>query len=72
MDLAAFNRATIVALNSWVTNDTLPPASQFPRIDKKQLVPMTSIKYPAIPGFAIVNYIYSPLRLDFYFEIDVD
>ncbi len=58
-------RATITNLNAWVTSNTLPPASVFPRMDKNQLVPISALNFPQIPGFAIVNYVYAPRRLDF-------
>jgi hypothetical protein len=58
-------RATMVNLNAWVTSNTLPPASVFPRMDKNQLVPISALNFPQIPGFAIVNYAYAPRRLDF-------
>jgi hypothetical protein len=58
-------RATMVSLNAWVTSNTLPPASVFPRMDKGQLVPVSSLNFPQIPGFGVVNYAYAPRRLDF-------
>jgi hypothetical protein len=58
-------RATMVSLNAWVTSNTAPPASVFPRMDKGQLVPVSSLNFPQIPGFAVVNYAYAPRRLDF-------
>lgn len=58
-------RATMVSLNAWVTSNTLPPASVFPRMDKGQLVPISALNFPQIPGFGVVNYAYAPRRLDF-------
>lgn len=58
-------RATMSNFNAWVTSSTAPPASVFPRMDKGQLVPVSSLNFPQIPGFAVVNYAYAPRRLDF-------
>lgn len=65
MEWTYFLRATITSLNAWVTSNTLPPASVFPRMDKGQLVPISSLQFPQIPGFAVANYAYAPRRLDF-------
>ena len=65
MEWTYFLRATITNMNAWVTSNTLPPASVFPRMDKGQLVPVSSLHFPQIPGFAIANYAYAPRRLDF-------
>ncbi len=58
-------RATMVSLEAWVTSNTPPPPSVFPRMDRGQLVPISSLNFPQIPGFGIVNYAYAPRRLDF-------
>ncbi len=34
-------------------------------MDKGQLVPVSALNFPQIPGFGIVNYAYAPRRLDF-------
>jgi hypothetical protein len=65
MEWTYFLRATMKNLNAWVTNETQPPASVFPRMDKGQLVPVSALSFPQIPGFSIVNYAYAPRRLDF-------
>jgi hypothetical protein len=65
MDVTYFMRATMVSMNAWITSNTAPPPSQFPRMDKGQLAPVSAITYPAIPNFSIVNYAYAPRQLDF-------
>ena len=65
MEWAFFMRATMTSMNAWITNNTAPPASQFPRMDRGQLVPVSSLNFPAIPNFAVVNYAYAPRRLEF-------
>jgi hypothetical protein len=65
MEWTFFLRATMTSLNAWVTSNTAPPASVFPRMDRGQLVPVSSVQYPLVPGLAVVNYAYAPRRLDF-------
>jgi hypothetical protein len=64
MDWSFFQRAMVVALNKWITDGTAPPASQFPRIDKDQLVRVAALRFPRIPGVNIVTQAYAPRRLD--------
>jgi len=40
----------LVAMNDWVTTDKEPPASQYPRIDKDQLVAASAVNWPKVPG----------------------
>lgn len=64
MEWTYFMRSTLRSLQSWVVRGTAPPASVFPRLDKGQLVPMSALRFPQIPNFAVVNYVYQPRRLD--------
>ena len=45
-------RALMAALVDWVTNGALPPPSQYPRLDRGELVmpTRTAMGFPAIPG----------------------
>lgn len=43
-------RALLVAMQNWVKQGTPPPASQYPRIADRTLVPATAVNFPAIPG----------------------
>jgi hypothetical protein len=65
MEWTYFMRATLTSLNSWVSHNTVPPASAFPRMDKGQLVPIAALRFPQIPNFAVANYVYQPKRLDY-------
>lgn len=65
LEVTFFMRSTMVNLNAWITNNTAPPASQVPCMDRNQLVPASALSFPAIPNFGIVNYAYAPRRLDF-------
>jgi hypothetical protein len=54
VDYRPLLRATLVALDHWVKNDTPPPPSRHPRIDDGTLVAMTAPSV-IIPGFAPVK-----------------
>ncbi len=43
-------RALLVALEEWVLNGTLPPASLYSRLDRRSLITLNKIKFPSIPG----------------------
>ena len=47
-------RALLVALDGWISNGTLPPASRYPSRGDGTLVPPTidDVGFPRIPGFA--------------------
>jgi hypothetical protein len=48
-------RALLVALTDWVTKDTQPPPSVYPRLDQGQLVrpDYRAMGFPIIPGFPL-------------------
>jgi len=64
MDWSFFQRAMLVALNKWITDGSAPPASQVPRLDKDQLVPVQALRFPKIPGLNVVREAYAPSRPD--------
>ena len=43
-------RALLVAMTRWVSGGAEPPPSQYPRIDKDQLVAASAMRFPKIPG----------------------
>jgi hypothetical protein len=43
-------RALVVAMQKWVTDGTLPPASQYPRLSDGTLVKMPAVSFPTIPS----------------------
>lgn len=65
METTYFLRATLRSLQAWVAQNTRPPASSFPRMDRNQLIPISALTFPQIPGFGVANYAYAPRRLDF-------
>lgn len=46
-------RALLVAMDRWVSKDVPPPASQYPRIGEGQLVSISALKFPKIPGAVV-------------------
>ena len=56
-------RALSEALTEWVTKNTPPPPSQYPRLDRNELVPATqqALGFPVIPGVPLPDGIQLPL-----------
>ena len=56
-------RALGEALVQWVVKDTAPPQSQYPRLDRNELVPPTqqALGFPVIPGVPLPDGIMNPL-----------
>jgi hypothetical protein len=52
-------------MNSWVTKGAEPPASSYPRIARKEAVPLGEVRFPKIPGVAFPTRIHTPFALDF-------
>lgn len=69
--LANFNdyrwhmRALLSRLQAWVSQDELPPASVYPTIAAKTLVPLRQYGFPRIPGVAVPANMHVPHSLDF-------
>ena len=56
-------RALSEALTDWVVKNTAPPPSQYPRLDRGELVPATqqSLGFPVIPGVPLPDGVQLPL-----------
>ena len=56
-------RALRTALVEWVVQGTLPPPSQYPRLDRGELAPPTqaALGFPTIPGVPLPDGILNPL-----------
>ncbi len=61
-------RALLVAMQAWLADGKEPPPSQYPRIGKDQLVPLSAYAFPKIPGVATPQYVRPGFRLDFSVE----
>jgi Alpha/beta hydrolase domain len=60
-----FWRAMIANMDAWVRSDTLPPASNYPKIADGNLVPLEKYALPAIPGVNRPHEASQAYRLDF-------
>lgn len=50
-------RAVLTAMNAWVTSETAPPKSVYPRIESRELVPRPEVKFPKLPGIALPTHL---------------
>lgn len=50
-------RALLTAMNAWVTEGAAPPAPVYPHIAAGDLVPLSGVKFPKIPGIAIPSHL---------------
>jgi hypothetical protein len=60
-----FWRAMIFNMDAWVRSNTLPPASNYPKIADGTLVPLHKYALPAIPGVSRPHEESQAYRLDF-------
>ena len=58
-------RALLVAMNNWITTGAEPPDSQIPRIGKDNLVQVSALNFPKIPGIALPKEPTPVFRLDY-------
>lgn len=49
-DYSWFLRSLVLAMNAWITDDTAPPPSRYPRIDAGELVAPAALRFPDLPG----------------------
>jgi Alpha/beta hydrolase domain len=59
-------RALLVALDGWISNGTLPPASRYPSRSDGTLVPPTieEVGFPRIPGFGYTERLARPTLIN--------
>jgi hypothetical protein len=43
-------RALLLSMNRWITDGVPPPASRYPRVEDKTLVPLGALNFPALTG----------------------
>lgn len=61
-------RALLEAMQAWLKDGKEPPASQYPRIAKDQLVAPGALAFPRIPGVEVPKRTRAAFRLDFSVE----
>ena len=57
-------RALLVALDGWISSDTLPPASRYPSRADGTLVSPDDAGFPLIPGFAYTSRMARPVLIN--------
>ena len=58
-------RALLVSMEDWIAQDTQPPPSQIPLISAGQLVKVSQLSFPSIPGIAVPQRPKLAYRIDF-------
>ena len=51
-------RALLTDMNEWIKDDKAPPASRYPHISGGELVPLSEVKFPKIPGVEVPTLIH--------------
>jgi hypothetical protein len=67
IDVAPFLRAVLVLTDEWASRGIEPPPSLYPRIARKELIPVSlhKARFPAIPGARHPGRNLSPPRVDY-------
>jgi hypothetical protein len=55
IDWSVFARALFTALDRWVTNDEVPPASRYPTVARGELVAKSAYNFPKLPEATYVG-----------------
>jgi len=58
-------RALLDDLDQWVTSGTEPPASRYPTIARRQLVPREAVRFPKVPALPFPAYMPGVWRMDY-------
>ncbi len=65
LDFLVNLRALVVRLMEWVTEERAPPDSRYPRIADDSLVPITKVRFPALPGIEFPQVVHQAHRVDY-------
>ena len=64
-DYSWFLRSLVLAMNRWTTDESLPPLSNYPRIDDGDLVLPGQLDFPQLPGVAMPATPHKAYRVDY-------
>ena len=64
-DYSWFMRSLLLAMNRWATDDSLPPASNYPRISDGALVLPEQLNFPQLPGVGMPAAPHKAYRVDY-------
>ena len=60
-----FLRALLLALNDWITDGVLPPASSYPTREAGTLAELEDVEFPSIPSVRLPSEVSRAYRLDY-------
>ena len=60
-----FLRALLLALNDWITDGVLPPASSYPTREAGTLAELEDVQFPSIPSVRLPSEVSRAYRLDY-------
>ncbi len=58
-------RPLLLRMHAWVTEGKQPPASRYPRIETKELVPLDQVRFPKLPGVQFPTRLHKAYRVDY-------
>jgi hypothetical protein len=64
-DYEWFMHGLLMAMQSWLAEDRMPPPSVYPKLANHELAPPGKVAFPAIPGVSYPARIHRVFRLDF-------
>ncbi len=64
-DWGWFSRGLLLAFQSWLVDGKEPPASVYPTVARKELVPLAEVSFPKWPGVKTPTRLHDVHRLDF-------
>ena len=64
-DYSWFMRSLMLSMNSWTSDDSTPPASNYPRIEDGDLVLPEQLDFPLLPGVTLPGAPHMAYRVDY-------
>jgi hypothetical protein len=58
-------RALLIDLDDWITSGVEPPASRYPQLARRELVPRESVRFPALPSMRFAPHLPGVWRMDY-------
>lgn len=58
-------RALLQAMHAWLKDSQEPPASRYPLMARRELVPLTAVAFPKVPGVALPRRPHGAWRVDY-------
>jgi hypothetical protein len=58
-------RALLLDLDAWARNESEPPPSKYPSIERGELVALKEVRFPTVPSFPFAAYMPQVWRMDY-------